>query len=231
MKKKLFSLLIILCLLFATGCFNNKKIETDAMKFKKEYESLNGEVIGNSKYKYPTVEISEDNPIKYANYDEVLQLLEDGSGVIYLGYESCPWCRNAAPVLLEAAEEVGLEEILYINMKEERDEIKVKEDGSLEVVKEGSEGYKKLLKRLDPILDEYILEDVHGNKVSANEKRIFVPLVIFVHEGDIVAYHVDTVSSQVNPFEKLNEEQINELINIYVNYMHKALGDVCDSSC
>ena len=75
MKKILFSLLIILCLVFVTGCFNNKKVETDAMKFKKEYESLNGKTIGESKYKYPNVEINEDNPIKYADYDKLLEII------------------------------------------------------------------------------------------------------------------------------------------------------------
>lgn len=227
MKKLLYSLLIIMSLFFITGCGK----ETDAEKFKKEYEHFNDKTIENTKYEYPNVEISKDNVVKYASYDEVLQVLNDGTGVIYLGYPACPWCRNAVPVLLEAAGEVGIEDIYYINMKEERDEIKVKEDGSLETVKEGTDGYKKLLDRLDAILDEYTLEDIHGNTISTGEKRIYVPLVVFVREGEIVGYHVDTVSSQTNPFEKLNDEQTNELMDIYMNYMHKVLNDVCDSSC
>ena len=227
MKKILYGLLIVISLFLITGCGK----ETDAEKFKKEYESLNGKTIENTKYEYPTVEISKDNAIKYSSYDEVLDLLTDGTGVIYLGYETCPWCRSAVPVLLDAADAVGMEKILYINMKNERDQIKVKEDGTLEVIYEGTEGYKKLLTRLDPILDEYTLEDLHGNTVSANEKRIFVPIVIFVREGEIVSYHIDTVPSQTNPFEALNEEQVNELMDIYINNMHKVLNDVCDSNC
>ena len=227
MKKILYGVVIILCVFLVSGCGK----ETDAEKFKKEYEALNGQIIGNTKYEYPKVEINKRNAIKYASYDEVLKLLTDGTGVIYLGYESCPWCRSAVPTLLEAADEVGIEEILYINMKEERDQIKVKEDGSLEVISEGTEGYKKLLTRLDPILDEYMLEDVHGNPVSANENSIFVPLVVFVREGEIVSYHLDTVPSQKNPFDGLNDEQKNELMDIYVNNMHKVLNDVCDTNC
>ena len=227
MKKILYAMVIIICTVFIVGCGK----ETDAEKFKKEYEALNGQTIGNTKYEYPKVEINKKNAIKYASYDEVLDLLTDGTGVIYLGYESCPWCRSAVPALLEAADEVGIEEILYINMKEERDQIKVKEDGTLEVVSEGTEGYKKLLTRLDSILDEYMLEDIHGNPVSTNEKRIFVPLVVFVREGEIVSYHLDTVPSQENPFYGLNDEQKNELMNIYVNNMHKVLNDACDTSC
>lgn len=227
MKKIVYILLVIVEVFLITGCGK----ETDALKFKKEYEDLNGKTIENTKYKYPSIEISKNNKVKYSNYDEVLEVLKDGTGVIYLGYPTCPWCRNAVPVLLEAANEVGIEDIYYINMKEERDEIKVKEDGTLEVVKEGTEGYKKLLKRLDLILDDYTLKDINGNTVSANEKRIYVPLVIFVRDGEIVAYHIDTVESQTDPFKLLNEDQTNELMDIYINYMHKVLNDVCDSKC
>ena len=227
MKKVLYVLLVVLCLLVVSGCGR----ETDAEKFKKEYESLNGKTIENTKYKYPSVEIVRNNAIKYSDADEILDVLTDGSGVIFLGYPSCPWCRNAIPVLLEAANEVGIESVYYMNMKDERDEIKVAEDGSLEIVKEGTKGYKKLLERLDSILDEYTLEDIHGNIISANEKRIYVPIVIFVRDGEIVAYHVDTVESQTNPLEELNEEQKNELMDIYISYMHKVVNNVCDSSC
>jgi len=227
MKRLLLSLLIAVGLLLVTGC--NK--ETDALKFKKEYESLNGVEIEGANYKYPSVEIIKDNAVKYVTSEELLKVLDEGTGVVYLGYPNCPWCRSAVPVLIESAYEVGIENIYYLNIKDERDEIKVKEDGTLEVVKEGTDGYKKLLKRLDNILLDYTLTDIHGNAVSANEKRIYVPLVVFVKEGEIVGYHVDTVSSQTNPFEPLNEEQKNELMDTYINLMHKVLGDVCDSNC
>lgn len=227
MKKVLLSLLIVVGLLLLTGC--NK--ETDALKFKKEYESLNGVEIEGTNYKYPNVEILKDNAVKYVTSEELLEVLDEGTGAVYFGYPNCPWCRSAVPTLIEAADEVGLENIYYLNVKDERDEIKVKEDGSLEVVKEGTEGYKKLLKRLDSVLIDYTLTDIHGKEVSANEKRIYVPLVVFIKEGEIVGYHLDTVSSQKNPFEPLNEEQKNELMDTYINLMHKVVSNVCDSNC
>lgn len=228
MKKLLVIIVVLISIFTVSGCTRNN---SDALKFKEEYEALNNSTMGNTKYEYPTVNVDKDNPIKYADVGSLLEVLNNGTGIIYLGYPDCPWCRNVVPVLLECAKELEIEDIYYMNMKDERDLIKVKEDGSLEVVKEGTEGYKKLLTRLDVILDEYTLTDVHGNTVSANEKRIYVPLVIFVKDGEIVGYHVDTVKSQTNPLEPLNEEQKNELMDIYINYMHKVLGDVCDSSC
>ena len=38
--------------------------ETDALKFKKEYEALNGTIREGTEDKYNSVTISEDNPIK-----------------------------------------------------------------------------------------------------------------------------------------------------------------------
>jgi len=227
MKKVLLSLLIVVGILLVTGCSK----ETDASKFKEEYESLNGVEIEGANYKYPSVEILKDNVVKYVTSEELLEVLDEGTGVVYFGYPNCPWCRSAVPVLIEAADEVGIENIYYLNVKDERDEIKVKEDGTLEVVKEGTEGYKKILKRLDSILLDYTLTDIHGNEVSANEKRIYVPLVVFIKDGEIVGYHLDTVTSQKNPFESLNEEQKNELMDIYINLMHKIVNNVCDSNC
>ena len=45
--------------------------------------------------------------------EEIFDIL-DGTGIIYFGFPECPWCRNAVPVLLDAAEEVGIEKIYYI---------------------------------------------------------------------------------------------------------------------
>lgn len=227
MKKFIYVLLIAVTLSFMTGCGK----ESDAVKFKKEYESYNGKTIENSKYKYPEVEISSKNKVKYADADKMLEVLDKGTGILYFGYPTCPWCRNAVPVLIEAANELGIEDIYYMNVKDERDEMKVREDGTLETTKEGTKGYYQLLKRMDAILDEYTLEDINGNSVSTNEKRIFVPLVVFVREGEIVGYHLDTVPSQENPFKLLDENQKNELMDIYVDLIHKVLNDVCDSTC
>lgn len=203
-------------------------VETDAIKFKKEYEEINGkEAYG---MKYSTLEISEDNPIKYSNADEIERVLKDGNGIIYLGYPNCPWCRTAVPVLLTAAIDAGVDKIYYINMSEERDSYIVK-DGEVILDKKGTDQYYKLLELLDEHLDEYIVKDEEGKEYSTNEKRIYVPVVFFVKEGKIVGMHLDTVESQKNPFQALNKEQTEELYGIYTDYIHEMLGDLCDERC
>ena len=226
MKKVLYVLIVFLLVFIVYGC----AFEKDSVRFEKEYEGYNGKQISDN-LKYMEVDIDDENPIVYATVDDIVELLKDGSGVIYFGYPECPWCRNAVPVLLDAAEEVGISKIYYMNMKDQRDELIVDDNGNIIAKDTGTADYKKLLTVLDEILDDYIIKDKDGNEYNTGEKRIYVPLVVFVKNGEIVGTHIDTVPSQTNPFVKLNDEQEDELEKIYAHLMMKTIDSVCDSSC
>ena len=210
------------------GCF--KKEESDAVKFKEEYESLNGKTFYQN-YKYKDVTIPEDNPIKYSDYKEIIDIVKNGSGVIYLGYPECPWCRSMVSVLMEAANNTNISTIYYLNMHDVRDEYELSDNNEVKLVREGQEGYQELLEALDEILLDYTIKDSDGVEYSVGEKRIYVPIVIFVHDGTIVDYHMDTVETQTNPMDELTEEEHDELYDIYVSGIHKVLDDLCDENC
>ena len=90
--------------LCAYAIMNHKEIkETDAIKFKNEYESLNGYKNENSDKEYMKVEIDSENPIVYKTGQEILDILKKENAIVYFGFALCPWCRNAVPVLLDAA--------------------------------------------------------------------------------------------------------------------------------
>ena len=222
------SALVLISVIVFRYVDSQQKKETDALRFKKEYEEMNGQEI--SGFQYPNLEIDENNPIKYSNAEEIEKLLKDGSGVVYLGYPKCPWCRTAVPVLLHAALDAGIETIYYIDMSEERDSYVV-EDGKITLEKEGTEEYYKLLELFDEYLDDYVVKDDDGNNYDTGEKRIYVPVVFFIKEGEVVGFHLDTVESQKNPFQALNEEQYEELYGIYSDYIHDMLGDLCNERC
>jgi len=240
MKNKVILFIISLIVLFFLIIYNFDEIKkqilrddnqiNDALKFKEEYESING--TKNSKgRKYPIIEIADDNPIKYSSASEIEDIVKDGSGIIYLGYATCPWCRNAVPPLLQAASDAGVETIYYLDMYDERDIYSVNEDNELVLEKEGTSEYKKLLKLFDKYLDVYYLEDSEGKQIDTSMKRIYVPIVIFIKDGEVVGVHTDTVESQENPYVFLNDEQYEELYNIYSSYIHKVLDDLCDERC
>ena len=220
MKK--IALVMSMILVLLVGC--NK--ETDAEKFKNEYESLNGQTSQSGK-KYLNVEIEKDNIIKYVSISELLDVIKNETGVIYLGFPECPWCRNAVPALLEAANSTSIETIYYLNMFDVRDKLSLDNDGNIVTEIEGAKGYTDLLNALDTILDDYVIFDEDGNEVKTGEKRIYVPLVIFVRDGEIVDYHADTVSSQTDPYVALTNEEKNELINIYKEKINKIASNTC----
>jgi len=133
--------------------------------------------------------IDEDNPIKYLDYEGVEELLTSGTGVIYFGFPSCPWCRNVIPVLFDVADKNNWDTIYYANPRE---------------LKSDETKYNKLL----DILSEYLRE-------SEGKKVLYVPDVYFVKDGKIVGHHISTVESQTDPTISLTVEQVEELSNIY----------------
>ena len=40
--------------------------------------------------------------------EESLKLFENGTGIVFYSYETCPWCNRVIPVLDEAAKEAGI---------------------------------------------------------------------------------------------------------------------------
>ena len=162
---------------------------------------------------------------------EIINILEHGTGIVYLGYPECPWCRSMVSVLMEAANNTNISTIYYLNMHDVRDEYELSDNNEVKLVREGQEGYQELLETLDEILLDYTIKDSDGVEYSVGEKRIYVPIVIFVHDGTIVDYHMDTVETQTNPMDELTEEEHDELYDIYVSGIHKVLDDLCDENC
>ena len=104
----------------------NKTTPTaDAIKFKEEYESLNGTIRESDGAKYNSVTIPEDNPIKYVDAKGALEVLKNETSIIYVGAEWCPWCRNAVPVLFDAAKDTNMKTVYYLNLDKEKEDPKI----------------------------------------------------------------------------------------------------------
>lgn len=217
-------LIVILMMIGAIAFFNvsqNKKENEDAIKFKEEYEKLNNEKVG--EFTYSKIDIKEDNPFVYADAKDVVNTLKNGTGLIYMGFSSCPWCRNAVNVL----QHVNMDKIMYLDIKDLRDTYEVV-DGNLKKTKDGTKEYYELLDILKDILPDYEIEK-DGVTYNANEKRIYVPLVIGVKEGKIVGYQLDTVTLNEGQtaFDALTEKQQSDLKLIYDEIVSKIKINVC----
>ncbi len=118
------------------------------------------------KEEYPLVH--EDNVFVYSDIETAINILEGGTGVIYIGFPECPWCQAYVPYLNEVANDIGLDKIYYVNIKEDR---------SI-----NSEMYTTLVS----YLTDYLKLDDNGNP------RVYVPTVISVVNGEVTGFNDET---------------------------------------
>lgn len=182
-------LLLLIASLVVYFVFIKKDNNTDNIKFSKEYTS-----------------ISEDNIFVYRSKEEIINILEHGTGIVYLGYPECPWCMAYVPLLNEIAKNEGIEKIYYYNIREDR--------------KNNTEFYQKVVS----ILNDYLNYDEEG------KKRIFVPNVTFVKEGKIIFNDNETsLISEGTPSEYWTEEKKTLFNEKFRKNINELLDDVCTS--
>ncbi len=210
---------------------NSNKKESDAFLFKQEYESLNGAIQESSGKNYQVVTIPLKNPVDILNEEEAISLLESGTGLLYLGFPECPWCRSMIPVLLKTLDNMNISSLSYLNIFDIRDTYVLNAKNKLEKTKEGTEKYYKMLEILDEFLDEYTLETSKGKVVDTKEKRILAPSVIAIKNGKVVGIHVGTVASQKDPYQELTTKEEEELSNSYIKLINQVYDLNCDESC
>ena len=213
-RRSILVIIAIVILLIITGCSYDKKEEkADSLKFKEEYESINGDIIEGTDYKVRTLNIPEDNPIVYAEANDIISMMDNNETfVVYFGFNSCPWCRSVLPVLLEVAKDLNLKKIYYVDVKDIRDRLDVDEDGNIITVKEGSEGYIGLLARLDDVLEDYTLE-IDGKEIETEEKRIYAPNVVSIVNGKAKELETGISDELDDPFMELTDKIKKETYN------------------
>ena len=104
MKKKII-IVIGVVLVIALGVLGylylNKEKNTniDGKKFAEEYTS-----------------VTKDNVFVYRSAEEIINILEHGTGVVYLGFPECPWCTAYVPYLNEVAKANDVDKVYYYNI-------------------------------------------------------------------------------------------------------------------
>lgn len=166
-------ILVLAIVLLVVFVKPNKKELKDAEKFSKEY-----------------TEVEKNNVYVFRSIDEIINILEKGTGIVYLGFPECPWCQRYAKYLDEAAKDLGLSKIYYYNIREDR--------------KNNTENYQKLVS----ILKEQLQNDEEGNK------RIYAPSIIALKKGEIVGFDDETAwdtKGFSTPDEYWTREEVKEL--------------------
>ena len=218
-----------------TACSNKKDtVKTDAERFKEEYESINGTIREKDGKTIRTITIADDNPIVYATAEEIAEKIDNKETfAVYFGFKDCPWCRSIVPSLIESAKDLQLSTVYYVDVKEIRDTLEVK-DGEVTTAKDGSDGYYQLLERLDNILNDYSLNDSDGNQVDTDEKRIYAPNIVIVKNGEAVEMTDGISEKQNDAYEELTDEMLSEMHSKIYNALSQIVsGAACsiDKAC
>ncbi len=188
----IFGIIAVLILIISLSFLFKKDKMSDAERFAKEYD------------------FTVNNVFVYRNLDEINKILENGTGVVYLGFPECPWCRGYIPYLNEVAINEHLDKIYYFNILNDR--------------KNNTSGYKKTVQ----LLNDYLKYDNEGNK------RIYVPAVIAVNNGKIVGFDdessLDTKGYET-PEEYWKNEDLDGLKKRLSDMIKASFPSYCTSGC
>lgn len=188
----IFGIIAVLILIISLSFLFKKDKMSDAERFAKEYD------------------FTVNNVFVYRNLDEINKILENGTGVVYLGFPECPWCKDYVPYLNEVAINEHLDKIYYFNILNDR--------------KNNTSGYKKTVQ----LLNDYLKYDNEGNK------RIYVPAVIAVNNGKIVGFDDESsfdTKGYETPEEYWKNEDLDGLKKRLSDMIKASFPSYCTSGC
>ncbi|MBR3049482.1 MAG: hypothetical protein IKG58_02885 [Bacilli bacterium] len=191
MKKVVVILFISIFSIFAiSGCEVKKTNEvTDAEKFASEYS------------------ISEDNPFVYSNIDEILKILDNGTGIIFFADSDCEWCNATAKVFNEALKYKNVDKVYYYNPKKIRDK--------------NTKKYQELIEKIKDNLQ----------KDDKDNPYLYLPDIYIVKDGKIIGHNNDTATMNGSVDEALNDKTKKELKDKYLDLISKYNVKECSGSC
>lgn len=171
---------------------------------------INKDVKDNVRFANEYGSVSEDNVFVYKNVDEIIKIMEHGTGVVYLGFPECPWCKAYVKYLNEVALDVGIDEIYYYNILEDRTN--------------NTDNYQKIVS----ILDDNLQYDREGNH------RIFVPNVSFHIDGEVIGNDYETsldTHDLSSPIDYWTSDEVSDLksrLTVYMEKVFKKLNSCTD---
>lgn len=162
----------------------------DALRFKKEYEDVNGTIREKDGMLFNNVDIPEQNPIQYINIDEFVDILNNKSGIVFLSSPTCPYCRTSISSLLKAAKELKMTTIYYYDISKDENETdseneiqELKRYGIITENEEGKNAWK--IPQLLNIKDKKIVSSANGAMYELENGQTKYDKLTQIQENDI----------------------------------------------
>ena len=178
-------LLLILLIFLGTRDYSKKTENIDSKRFDKDYSM-----------------VSSDNVFKYSSDEEVLKILKDGKGIIFMGFKDNKWANYYASMLNTAAKESGISPIYYYDFLADREKKGV--------------NYIKIVEKLY----DYLKKDDVGNV------NLTAPSLIVIKDGVIIFYDDETAitNSGSKPSQYWSEYNKNNKIEQFEFVFNNYLG-------
>ena len=170
----------------------------------KKVVNKDSKVPDNVRFSKDYTQVSEDNIYKFASKEEVLAAFEAEKAVVFFGFPECKWCQAYVKYLNDIAKEYGVNQILYYNIKYDRNK--------------NTEFYKKI----QEIAKDYLLQDEEGNP------RVYVPDVYFIKDGKIVGHNNDTSTISKMELEEYYTKENTEALQNKLNSLFKEISSCND---
>lgn len=151
----LYALVILAFIYLGTKDYNLVTYASDGDRFNGDYN-----------------EIPRNNPFIYLNSTELIELLNNGSGIVFMGNKENIWSKSYAKYLYEIASDIDVEKIYYYDVK------KVK------LLK--NRNYYNIIKALEGKLIE----------TDDSVNNLFSPSLYIIKDGEVVFY--DNTTAVVN---------------------------------
>lgn len=126
------------------------------------------------------------------------------SFAVYFGFDECPWCLEAVPLLNEAAKENN-EDVYYINTRKNSEW-----KSNLDI-----DDYDLLVEKLG----DYLSFDDDG------VKHLYTPHVFFMKDGSVVYDHEGTIEGHDAHDETLSDEEKETVKGYYEEGFAKMKGE------
>ncbi len=235
MRKKILAIVFCCISLFLIAGCGKEKVKSDALRFQKEYESLNGTVNTSGKERR-SVSIPSNNPYVYTTAEEIIKKIENQETFyVYFGSSYCPWCRSVIEKSIEVANNYSIDTIYYVNIWEGdhqeilRDTYKLDEKGNVVLESEGAKEYQTLLTYLSSVLEDYTLTDSNGKEIKVGEKRIFAPNFIYIEKGSAKRITTGQSPKQTSSSMELSEEILKDEEDLFQTFFNEE--NTCIDNC
>ena len=197
---------IILAILLVTGCASGvqfkKQTKEDRIQFKEDYEKVNAELDADGDPLYKHLTIGEANNFVYLTYDEVLDFITNGTGILYLGRPECPWCRVLVPIMQDFAKEEKIY-IYYYDIEADRNE--------------NNERYHKIIELMGDYLPiDTVTQKETDKNFNPKLKRVVLPQLFFMKGGKVKE---DLMAYQHECLEKNQKDEMKALLKQKLDFI------------